>query len=226
MKCSIAAICVGITALNSPPAAISADLPEYRAVYRMTTDKAVTGATDYSLSYDSAAAKYTLEVKEFDEKSRLSGMTRTLEFVLVEDGVRPLAYRHNKGTCVACTVGVRFSWQARAAELRYKGVRRVVPLRHDLVDELAELVAMLPGQRELEGFADAIPSESLGVFEITTALGPMKTERRTLRGALTSDVWLAQELAGLPVRIEASARKPSTILELAELQGIAPSAAE
>src|SRR5262245_7663818 len=219
MKSSVAAICLGVIALHSPSAAISAALPEYRAVYRITTDEVLVGTTDYSLSYDAVAATYTLVVNDFDDKSRPSGMTRTLEFVLVEDSIRPLAYRKEKGTCVACTAAVKFSWQAGAAELRYKGVRRVVPLRHDLVGELAELVAMLPGSRKLESFPDAIPSESLGTFEIATALGPMTAERRALRGANTSDVWLAPELDGLPVRVEAATRKPS-LWEVTELHGI------
>lgn len=224
MNCSVATICLGLVAFGSPQGATSAPIPEYRAVYRITTGEAVTGSADYSLSYDAAAATYTLEAKQFDEKSRQSGMTRKLEFVLVENGIRPLAYRREKGSCVACTAAVRFSWEARAAELRYKGVRRVVPLRHDLVDELAELVAMLPGRYSLEGFGDAISSEPLGTLVLATALGPLKTERRALRGAVTSDVWLAQALDGLPVRIETSARKPS-LWEVTELHGIGTPAA-
>lgn len=232
MRCTIAAIGLGVVALAAPPDTTAAPIPEYRALYRATVNETAAGTSEFSLSYDSSGEKYTLTIKDVDERSR-TYMT-ALEFDLADDGVRPLAYRQEKGRCVSCTYAVRFNWEEGRAEIKYQGTRLVVPVRRDkvapkgLVFDLITMVAMLPGRRELAGFKGALSLESLGMVELATTVGPVHAEHLAYRGAKesdASDLWLARELGDVPVRIELSSGKSATMLELAELRGLALSPA-
>ncbi|HZF29831.1 MAG TPA: hypothetical protein VE907_11975 [Gammaproteobacteria bacterium] len=227
MRSSIAAIGLGVIALAAPPVTVAAPIPEYRALYRTIVDGATVTA-DVSLSYDSVAGEYTLGWNGVDESSH--EYVTTLQFQLVEDKVRPVAYRQQWDKCAACysTIALRFNWETGRVESRFHGSRNVQPLSRNLARDLATLVATLPGRRELEGFDDVLSADSLEMVELTTPIGPVHADRVVLRGAKQphpdGDVWLAHELEDLPVRIDLSSGKTSMLLELAELRGIELSA--
>jgi hypothetical protein len=231
VKSWVAAIGLGVVALIAlaPPSATrAAPIPEYRASYRAIDETAASSA-DVSLSYDSVAGSYTLVVKRVDKTAR--EIETTLRFDLVDDRVRPLAYRSKDSRCASCTLTVRFAWDARGYHLNTRGNDSVGSLvardgsLSGFVGDVGLLVAMLPGRRGLAGFDNALTVKSLGTVELATALGPVHADGHALQGPPEATLWLAQELEHLPVRIQAFSIYSFATVQIVELQGIELSAA-
>jgi hypothetical protein len=228
MKLSVAALGLGVVGIGATPPTMAEPIPEFRALYR-NVDEAGAGSADVSSSYDSASGAYTLTVKRVDEAAR--EIVRTLRFTLVDDRVRPSSYRQQDRRCGSCTFAARFDWDGRRVQLDQGGDQQIARFtatevgrgRSSLIQDVAMLVAQLPGRHELAGFDDVLAAESLGTVEITTPVGSVQAEGRAMHGATQETLWLAAELAHLPVRIQA----PGLTLELADLHGLeraAPSA--
>src|SRR5882672_2606847 len=203
MKAWLAIIGLGAAACGATPAAMAAPLPEYRAIYRPIDQ---TGSRDarVSLRYDSASEEYTFIVSRFDTFDH--ELVTTLQFHLVDDKIQPFAYRDENRACATCTEALRFNWIDRRVEYKTRGSRHVAaltttyePLR-TIVNDIAMLVTMLPGRRQLEGFEDLVSIRPLGTVELATTLGSVHVEGHALHGTTRSVVWLARELEDLPVR--------------------------
>jgi len=93
-----------------------------------------------------------------------------------------------------------------------------------MVEQLAQLLAVLPGHPEIVGFDDVLSKESLGAAEISLPMGAFSVERLVLRGDIEDvnlEVWRARELGDLPVRfIGPVMARRATTMELIELHGI------
>ena len=227
MKSWLATLGLGLVGFGVTPPTMADPIPDFRARYS-NVDEAAGGSTAVSSSYDSASGGYTLTVTTVDEAGR--EVVRTLRFTLVDDRVRPSSFRQQDRRCGSrCTYAARFDWDGRRVQLDQGGDQQIARFtetevgrgRSSLVRDVAMVVAHLPGRHELAGFDDVLAAEPLGTAEITTPVGRVQAEGRAL--GMEQALWLAPELAHLPVRLQLS----GMTLELAELNGIeraAPSA--
>jgi hypothetical protein len=219
MKSPIAVLGFVLAAIAMPPTVLAAPIPEYRALYR-AVDESDTASAEVSLSYDSVTAVYTLTFERVDATAR--EFLRSLRFDVVDARVRPLTYRQQNGRCMSCTLTAEFDWNERRVDYYAGGGRRRGSLAERngtpniVFRDVAMLVAMLPGRRELAGFYHVLAAETPSTAELVTAIGPVHAEERALRWTTDAAVWLAPQLEHLPVRMRAF----GTALQIAELHGI------
>ncbi len=181
------------------------------------------------MTYDSVAGTYTLIVMRVD---RTSGeIETTLRFDLVDDRVRPIAYREKSSRCSGCAITVSFAWDAGRFHYNTRGNDSLGSLiardgsPDSLVRVVAVFVAMLPGRRGLARFEYSLAGKPLGTVELATALGPLHAEGHALQGPPDATFWLSRDLEYLPVRIQAFSPYSFATVQLVELSGIQLSAA-
>jgi len=222
----------GVIATSPASGAPGIRFPEYRAAYRVDENRRVgAGRLETAVSYDLASDSYELVATATETKHPEDAQVIRLPFRVVADRVQPLGLHVDEGGRRARTVDI--DWTLDEVIMRSDGPPRRYPfiafenrdepeVESAMLEQLAQLLAILPGHPEIAGFDDVLSSESLGAAEISLPMGSFSVERLVLRGRdMSLEVWQARELGDLPVRFfgPVMARKATTI-ELTELNGI------
>lgn len=142
--------------------------------------------------------------------SLLGKATRTSEGTIGPDGVRPRAFTDERSG--RDTARAWFDWGAHALTMRYKGRSRTEPIPPDAQDRLSFILALSlapPGSKtgdyhlvDGRGVSHHI-YDFAGYERVQTAAGEFDA-RKVVRGDKEDDrteMWLASNLGGLPVRM-------------------------
>ena len=190
------------TAWCAPPA--RAEL-----TYEITRNGLVIGEVLWQLEHDGRAYRIT-ETGKGRGILALRGTTRrSSEGTIGAEGLRPRQFVDERSGRTAARA--QFDWQAKTVTLQYKGAPRTEPLPAHAHDRLAYLFdfAFAPAARPKAAF-DLIDGRgqshheyvAQGTERVTTPAGSFEARRFVrLKDKDRTDLWLARELGGLPVRI-------------------------
>jgi hypothetical protein len=182
------------------------------------------GTFQYTTRSESIGLAKLLRDQQVEEHSR---------FVLHRGQVRPLEYRYARTGRKPRTAAVRFDWQRGTGSNAINDSDWSMPLTPGMQDKLSYLFAIMlavgrdgepPEQITLSdgGKLKTYSFKLLGRESRDTLRGPLDTlvvERTTPGEARVTRIWLAPELAHLPVRIEHREDGETLSIRLQALQG-------
>ena len=198
-----------ISALLSPGVAWSAPPGRIELTYEVRRNGFVIGEVHWRLEHDGRTYRIA-ETGKGRGILALRGTTRrSSEGTVTPEGLRPLRFIDERSGRAAARA--EFDWQAKTVTTQYKGAPRIEPLPPRAHDRLTFLF----------DFAFAPPDRSKAAFELFDGRGqsthvytadgsePVTTPAgafQALRFVRAKDndrtqLWLARELGGLPVRI-------------------------